>query len=280
MTAVLVIYWHWRFWIDFSTDVTAITEGQRKFQILQNMQHDDYFNIHYFAAVLTGLQFFRLLIAFRLNRLFGPMAKTIASMLFDIAQFLCIFFAVFIAFMAAGTLLFSELTEYKTFMDAFNTLFGASFANYDPTIYNASTNISPTIGYIFIAIYLIVSAVLLLNFLIAILSSTYATLEEKRNGLYIEEVILHMQRYGYHPKYSSIVSVFTPFNIFFLPTNPLVLSARSRRFNSLLQHIQYIPVAIFVVIVFFLISFLLIPFSYLIQLFMKFRRSLLYTKGD
>ncbi|CAI2385480.1 unnamed protein product [Moneuplotes crassus] len=280
LTTIMVLYWHYRFWIDFSSGVAASNDAQRKNIILQNMRNDGFFNIHYFASLLTALQFFRLLIAFRLNRLFGPMAKTIGSMLFNIIQFLCIFFSVFIAFMAAGTLLFSELASYATFMDAFNTLFAASFANYDPTIYASSTNISPNVGYLYIAIYLIVSAVLLLNFLIAILSSTYTFLEEKRDGLYIEEVILHMQRYGYHPLYSSIVSVTTPFNAFFLPLTPLLLSARSRYLNSALQHIQYIPIAIVVTILFFCVSLILIPLSFLVQLFIKFRRSLLYSKGD
>lgn len=278
--AVMVIYWQWRHWIDFSDDVEAENRNREKFIVLQKMQNDSYFNIYYHISILNAIQFFRLMLAFRLNRLFGPMAKTMASMFVDVLQFLGLFFTIFVVFMASGTLLFSELPEYKDYTDAFNTLFAASFANYDPTIYANSQNVEPFVGYIFISVYLIVSSVLLLNFLIAILSTTYSSIQEQKNGLYIQEVIQHMQRNGYHPKYSSLVTATVPFNILFLPLTPLIISTKSETLNNIIQHVQYSPLAIIVVLIFFIFTLLFVPFAYVVHLFNKFRKSLFYSKGD
>ena len=279
MGSLIVVYWHARHWIIFEESLNT-QSGNQKYAIIQTMQNDIYFNIFYTVSVLTAFQFFRLILAFKLNRLFGPMAKTMASMFLDVVQFLGLFFSIFIVFMATGTLLFSDLIEFKGFIDAFNTLFAASFASYDHTIYERSKNVDPIVGYVFITLYIIISSVLLLNFLIAILSSTYSFIQEQRNGLYIQEVIYHMQRSGYHQKFGSLVSVTVPFSIFFLPLTPVILSAKSKTLNNIIQHIQYSPIAFIIVITFFTISLILIPFAYLIQLFNKFRKSLFYSKGD
>ena len=244
ISTLMVLYWHQRHWSDFTDDVGELKEELRNYEIIQRIENDPYFNIYYFTSILTSIQFFRLIIAFRLNRTFGPMAKTLGSMAMDIFKFLAIFFSIFICFLSAGTLLFSDLQEYKDFIDAFNTLFAASFANYDPTIYASVTNVDPYVGYIFITFYLLASSILLLNFLIAILSTTYSLILEKKDGLYIQEVIFHMQRYSYDSRYSSLVSAVVPFNIFFIPVTPLILSFQSARFNKWMHHVQYTPIAL------------------------------------
>lgn len=119
--------------------------------------------------------------------------------------------------------MFPDIEDYKDLVISFNTLFAASFANYDPTIYADTKNVDPYVGYLFITVYLLVSAILLLNFLIAILSTTYSFILEKKDGLYVQEVIFHMQKYEFHPRYSSIVSIAPPFNLLFVPTVPFVL---------------------------------------------------------
>ena len=45
------------------------------------------------------------------------------------------------------------------------------------------------LGQVYLAIYLILGLVILLNLLIAILSSTYAILESRGVGLYLERII-------------------------------------------------------------------------------------------
>lgn len=218
-----MIYWNYKHWTEYIKVDPNIRDEAKDYQIFQNMEDDSYFNIHAVLAILVGFQFLRLVVAFRLNRLFGPMAKTIGYMLVDVFKFLFLFFTIFIFFQAAAMLMFGELTQYKNFDDAFNTLFAASLANYDYTIYDTMKDVNPIVGYVFITIFILVSGILLLNFLIAILSSTYSIMESRKDSLYIKEVIIHLKKHEYHRLYSSIVSAAVPFNGIGIFTVPLIM---------------------------------------------------------
>ena len=152
------------------------------------------------------------------------MAKTIAFMIYDILKFLFLFFTIFVFFLAAGMLIFTELSQYSNFDDAFNVLFAASLANYDYTIYDSMTDVSPVFGHIFINVFIIVSAILLLNFLIAILSTTYSDMQELKKAMYVKEVILHLQKHEYDQYYSSLISSLVPFNLIYAFFAPLVIT--------------------------------------------------------
>ena len=54
-------------------------------------------------------------------------------------------------------------------------------------------------------LFLIINLILFLNFVIAILSQTYTTYEDKRLGLYYEVVISKFSTYKYDPKYGFLV---------------------------------------------------------------------------
>jgi len=74
---------------------------------------------------------------------------------------------------------------------------------------------------------------MLLNFLIAILSTTYSSLNMVKNGLYMRKVIQYRQRYNYDRYYSSIVYAPPPLNLismFFLP----FLALRKSKYNEIL----------------------------------------------
>lgn len=163
------------------------------------------------------MQFVRILLYLRANRTFGPMIKTINVMFYDLLTFLVVFLCIFAIFEVTGQLLFSEIEIYSSFVESCTTLFSSALGGFAYSDYSHLVDVNKNVGYLFLTAYLIVSAIMLLNFLIAIFSETYTTLTEKKLGLYIKEVICLRREYEYHPMYSSIVYGMVPFNMLFFP---------------------------------------------------------------
>ena len=93
-----------------------------------------------------------------------------------------------IVFATIGNLLFIDVAEYRDLYIAGKTLFDASLANYEfSTLENCDKG--KIVGDIYLITFIILNAILLLNLLIAILSSTYALLERKKLVLYINEIL-------------------------------------------------------------------------------------------
>ena len=118
--------------------------------------------------------------------------------------------------------MFPDISSFSSFKSSMITLFGSGLGNFDFTIFDSITNFSPVVGYIFLAIYLLTSMIMLINFLIAILSNTYGILTLQNNALYLKEVILLRQRYAYEKHFSSLVSAFVPLNLASLALFPVL----------------------------------------------------------
>ena len=126
----------------------------------------------YLLALLIGSLWLKVILLFGLNRLVGPLIRTVASMISDIFSFLVLFFLVLLLFSCIGMILFDTVSDFSTFKGTIILLFSFSLGDF-----NFDT-IQPEggLGQVYVAIYLIVGLVILLNLLIAILSSTYARL--------------------------------------------------------------------------------------------------------
>lgn len=71
-------------------------------------------------------------------------------------------------------------------------------------------------GQIYLAAYLIVGLVILLNLLIAILSSTYASLENRSVGLYLERIIEEQEMWEFDPLLNFYTMRCVPCSLFTL----------------------------------------------------------------
>jgi hypothetical protein len=74
-----------------------------------------------------------------------------------------------------------------------------------------------TIGVIFQCIFLLINMVLFLNFVIAILSSTFAYYDNKRLGLYYEVIVALFPAMEYDEKYGAVVCAQPPLNLLIFP---------------------------------------------------------------
>mmetsp|Transcript_23462 Transcript_23462/g.26892 ORF Transcript_23462/g.26892 Transcript_23462/m.26892 type:complete len:116 (-) Transcript_23462:827-1174(-) len=113
--------------------------------------------------------------------------------------------------------------------------------------------LSSEYGYYFLIVFLIVSNIVLLNFIIAILSNTYAQLKDVNKALYLNEVVKVRNIFEYDKYYMSIVALFIPLNYLFLPVVPFVIFLKSKTLNKILLHIAYLPVLILGTTTFFVV---------------------------
>ncbi|CAI2387331.1 unnamed protein product [Moneuplotes crassus] len=269
--AFCVTYWLCFHIFSFDNNTTGMTDTERADTIIARMDKESLFDIRYTLSILMTIQLTRLLFTLQVSRTFGPLVKILVSMLMDVLIFMFLYLLLFLIFTSVGLLLFQELREFSNIGHSAKTLFAASLGDFNFDLFDDIKESSPELGYIFLSVFLLFTAIMLLNFLIAILSNTYAELNDVKNALYLRKVIHLRQRYDYDRLYSAVVFSTPPFNIFSLILAPLVIYKRSRTLNRVILIIQYIWVGALSVVFFSILSVLMIPISYLVLIGQKFR---------
>ena len=123
--------------------------------------------------------------------------------------------------------------------------------------------VSPEFGYVYLTLYLVITNITLLNFLIAILSDIYTFLQEKSTNLYLKQIVKVKQYLDDDKYYSSLVAAVVPFNFLIIPFAPFIILCKSEKLNKVLMYYCYLP-ALFVGSVGFIFrSLLVLPISYL-----------------
>ena len=239
-SSITVIVWLFKQFGDYNSDMGQFREEIRASESIKRMEDDGAFNIRVTLALLIALHYIRLVLAMQVSRIFGPMVKIMQSLMVNILIFLFLYAAIFFIFAGVGQMLFQEIDEFKDMIETCKTLFASSFGNFEYVSYDPLKDVDPYVGYIYITVFLVVVGILLLNFLIAILSSTYSGLNKVKNGLYMRRIIQMRQRYQYDKYYSSIVFAPTPFNLLLLPVLPFVVFLKSKRLNNVVMVCEYI----------------------------------------
>lgn len=226
-------------------------------------------------TLVTGLymmiQWTRMIIVFRVNSFIGPMIKIIENMLFEIIKFIIIYGLILIVFASSGYLFFIRVEGYSTITDAFISLLSASLGSFDFTPFESKDMVlSTSFGYYFLILYLVISNIVLLNFIIAILANTYNKLIGVSKALYFNEIIKIRNVLECDKYYSSLVSLPIPLNAALIPAYPFIIFCKSKRLNNLMLHISYLPVMVLGTLCFCLLSIVLWPISYLALLWQNF----------
>jgi hypothetical protein len=109
-----------------------------------------------------------------------------------------------------------------------------------------------------------------MNFVIAIMTSTFSYYETKTRGLYYEVLVGMFNTLEYDNKYGFAVCSQAPFNLLILPFQGFMFypfdDETYKRYNEQLCKILYFPVAVIVTTFFTLLNLLIFPFSYLTHL--------------
>ena len=90
-------------------------------------------------------------------------------------------------------------------------------------------NLGPTVGKIFVVFSVLINAVVLLNFIIAILADTYSNLARSKLGLYYDGVISRINIYEDDEYYGGLVVGNPPFNILAIFMIPVYLCVKDKQ---------------------------------------------------
>lgn len=251
---------------DVSEQTTEILRGIQYYDNIFRYREDGQM-LDYLYSVGAACLWLRILLLFRLTRFLGPLVKMIQNMMTDIGIFMILFSTQLIIFGSIGTLLFASTDGYSSFYEALLTLFASALGGFDFSALDGS-NKNRYIRDAFLVVFLILNLVLMLNLLIAILSSTYAQLEDKKLVLYINEILKLRSTLEYDKRCSSLVSTFPPWNVITLLFMPFLLFFRKPvKLNSILFHIEYLPMLLLLFTAYLTMNAIIMPFAYLKGIF-------------
>ena len=228
-------------------------------------------------SIIIFIQWSRVTLVLRLSRTFGPMVEIIIAMIKELFVFGFLYLLIFSMFLFTGTILFFRLNDFNTFEAAAKYLFNASLGTFSFETFDGTMAVSNYIGYGFIILYVVFSNITLLNFLIAILSDIYGILKQKSSILYYQQIIKVRQAHDFNKYFSSLVWSPPPLNIIIIPFIPFIVFCKSEKLNNILLYICYFPVMVVGILIFITMSFMHLPFSYLV--FVKYQLQMLVSKG-
>jgi hypothetical protein len=256
----------------YQTGLSSISDhGAKGIRYFENIYefNDDEIMLDVVYAIAMSCLWIRVLFMFRMTRFLGPLLKMIYMMVFDIGIFMVLFTILLIIYASMAVLLFYTETGYTNFWDSMVTLFGSALGNFNFTSLDGS-NKGQVVGEIYLISFIILCNILILNLLIAILSSTYALLEDKKLVLYINEILKLRASLEYDNRASGMVSTFPPWNFFPLILSPFhFILTDTVAFNEVVCHICYVPVMVVITIVFIVLNIFLIPLAYMKGIFTK-----------
>lgn len=131
-----------------------------------------------------------------------------------------------------------------------------SLGNWDTRIYCEFNTVEKAeslcqVGKIYTTLFLLSNMVLLLNLVIAILSSTFAFYEDKKLGLYYEVLVGKFPSMEYDVNYGAAVCAQPPFNLMILPFWWITLLPWTEslkkylyHYNLFLCHLLYLPLGL------------------------------------
>ncbi|CAI2385041.1 unnamed protein product [Moneuplotes crassus] len=201
----------------------------------------------------------RILLNLVYNTLFGSFVQIVIQMAQDSFIFLCIYTIVIIVFSLIGSALFYDLKEFKNFIEAFIHLYESALGAFDYDIFENAGETNPFIGKLFMGLYLLISAILLLNFLIAIMADTYAAFKNYSLGMKMAQVIKIRPIYDDHPQFSCLVKSLPILNFIVLIMLPFIIICRSTTLNNVILRIEFLAFQFFMKSLCLLIGFMLLP---------------------
>ena len=201
------------------------------------------------------------------SKTFGPMIQIITHMLEEVTTFAVIQGIIILIFLGSMRILFFSLDEFETVPESFLTLFSASLSNFDFDIFKSDQlSVNKWWGYITMMLFLAISAITLINFLIGIISNVYDKLKKVNEGLYNKTVIDTRQSLQSDELYSSIVSSVPPFNIFSAIYTPFLMWYQSKKLNKVIMFLNFFDVTILSSLLYFTLAIIFIPLAYLVTL--------------
>jgi hypothetical protein len=112
------------------------------------------------------------------NKGLGQLVRMIIGMTADLVTFIFVYVISILGFGIAFLAIFRDATEYSSVGDSLQTLFSSTMGNFDFSIYHGQP-LYNAVGVVVLVLYVTMTGIVLVNLLIARMSSTYSKIEEK-----------------------------------------------------------------------------------------------------
>ena len=120
---------------------------------------------------------------------------------------------------------------------------------------------------------MIINAVVLLNFIIAILADTYSNLASSKLGLYYDGLISKINVYEDDKFYGGLIVGIPPFNVLAILMAPFYLYIKDQKLlkkvNDAFTKVIFGPAALAITALFVALNLVLLPFAYLAAIYKK-----------
>ena len=184
---VLYVFWRYNFYYKY---IYVSDPKYLSVEIINKMTNDNDMKVQILIALIVGVQWARVFFVFQASKYFGPLIKILSWMLIDVSKFFIIFGISFVIFLSAGRLMFITLSDFKNTYNASVYLISACLGNFDYTVFNDLTTPPYYFGYVYLVLFLWISTIILLNFIIAILTNIYVVWQRYYEGLYLRHQLL------------------------------------------------------------------------------------------
>lgn len=136
----------------------------------------------------------------------------------ELALFYILWGIILLSLTSVACLIFMDVEAYQGFLVALFTHFEAALGSWSTTKFcDSEDEFLCNEGRIFMLIFLSINMVLLLNLIIAILSSTYAFFEDKKIGLYYEVLVSKFSVMEFDERYGAAACAQAPLNLMIFP---------------------------------------------------------------
>lgn len=147
---VVYLFWVVEHYTDYTVNYTEKEFLNQDANILNTLYNRASFEVKYFVAILTTIQFLRILYQMKVNRTFGPMVKILTLMIWNLIIYIALMGTIFFIFCCIGQLLFQELPNFRSIPETSKYLFGALVGNFAFENFNALDEVAPEVGFIYI----------------------------------------------------------------------------------------------------------------------------------
>lgn len=189
-------------------------------------------------ALMSFSVFVKLLLAVVVDDKLGPIIRMLYSTFIDILRFLGIFAVMLLIFSLSAHMLFYMSPGYHTMLQSFLTLLSAALGSFD--FYAFETR--ETIGAIFMTVWVVIAAIVILNILIALLSSRYEQLAPQADADYVSLMLTYIDGAVFTSKYGGLVVGVPPLNLLTIPFVLLyLLPIPKTKVSYFIVFLSYLP---------------------------------------
>lgn len=223
-------------------------------------------------SFLVAFVWLRIILYFRGFKQFGPKFRAIIAMIKDLMQFMMIWIVIIFAFACVATIIFGKLSTFSNLKNSLVYWYQASVGSWDLNAFKLPCTDCRQdyydVGIIYTIIFLLLNVILLLNFVIAILGSTYGFFEEIKTGLFYNVLNAMCSTLEWDEHYGNLLCIRPPvpsylFTLPFIPFYFILTGKALKNLNKIAFFVSFMPMVLATILIITALNVALIPIAYI-----------------